>query len=302
MPRATVNGGIELEYETIGSPEDPTFLLIMGLTAQLIHWPDGFCDQLVGRGYHVVRFDNRDSGLSTKFEGIQVDLGSLLTAALSGQPPPADAPPPDVPYTLSDMAADALGLLDHLGIDRAHVVGASMGGMIAQQLAIEHPERVSSLVSIMSMSGEFDYGKPDPEAAQLLFTPPPTDRDAYIARAADGAVISSTRYFDLAQAEEFAARSYDRSFYPEGAARQLGAVYASGPRTTTLPEIKAPTLVIHGRDDRLITPSGGQRTAELIPGASYFLVADMGHDLPEPLWPVFVDAIAGHAAYASTQV
>jgi pimeloyl-ACP methyl ester carboxylesterase len=296
MPRATVNGGIELEYETIGSPDDPTMLLIMGLTAQLIHWPDGFCDQLAGRGYHVVRFDNRDSGLSTKFDGVQVDLGRVMSAVLGGEPPP------EVPYTLSDMAADAAGLLDHLGIERAHVVGASMGGMIAQVLTVEHPERVLSLVSVMSMSGEFEYGQPDPEALALLFNPPPTERDAFIARVADAAVISSKRYFDLAKAQQFAGQAYDRAFYPEGAGRQLAAVHASGPRTTTLPGIKAPTLVIHGRDDRLITPSGGQRTAELIPGASYFLVADMGHDLPEPLWPVLVDAIAGHAAYAATQI
>jgi pimeloyl-ACP methyl ester carboxylesterase len=295
MPTTSVNGGIELEYEAIGSPDDPTMLLVMGLAGQLIAWPDGFCAQLAERGFHVVRFDNRDCGLSTKLDGVEVALGAVMGAALGGQPIP------EVPYTLTDMAADTVGLLDHLGVDRAHLVGASMGGMIAQHVAIEHPERLLSLVSVMSMSGEPEYGAPDPEAAQLLFTPPPTGRDEYIERAVDMAVIASKRYFDLERAKEHAARAYDRAFYPQGAARQLAAIYASGPRTATLPDVKAPTLVIHGRDDRLITPSGGERTAELIPGASLYLVADMGHDLPEPLWPLLLDAITSHAAYAASQ-
>jgi pimeloyl-ACP methyl ester carboxylesterase len=295
MARATVNDGIELEYETVGSPDDPTLLLIMGLAAQLIYWPDELCTGLADRGYQVVRFDNRDAGLSTKFDGVSVDLGAVVTAALSGEQYT------DAPYTLSDMAADAVGLLDHLGVDRAHVVGASMGGMIAQHLAIEHPARVRSLISVMSNTGEPEYGAPDPEAIPLLLVPPPSDRQAYIEQAADMAVIGSKRYFDLDRAKELAGRSYDRSFYPEGVSRQLAAVAGSGPRTSTLPDIKAPTLVIHGRDDRLIAPSGGERTAELIPGASFFLVADMGHDLPAPLCPLLVDVIASHAALAAAQ-
>ncbi len=294
MARATVNGGIELEYETLGSPDDPTMLLVMGLGGQLIAWPDAFCERLAGRGYRVVRFDNRDCGLSTKFDGIRVDIGAVMGAAVGGQPIPP------VPYTLTDMAADAVGLVDHLGVERAHVVGASMGGMIAQHIAIEHPERVASLVSIMSMTGEFEFGTPEPEAAELLFTPPPTEREAYIERAVDGAVIASKRYFDPEQAKREAARAYDRSFYPEGVARQLAAIYASGQRTATLPGVKAPTLVIHGRDDTLITPSGGERTAELIPGANLLLMADMGHDMPEPLWPLLVDSITSHVAFAAT--
>jgi pimeloyl-ACP methyl ester carboxylesterase len=199
------------------------------------------------------------------------------------------------------MAADAVGLLDHLGVERAHIVGASMGGMIAQHVAIEHAERVLSLTSVMSMTGELEYGKPDPEAARLLFTPPPKEREAFIEWAAETAVYCSRRYFDVEAAKRKAALAFDRSFYPEGAARQLAAVYASGPRTATLPDIKAPTLVIHGRDDRLIAPSGGERTAALIPGASLYVLADMGHDLPEPLWGILVEAITSHAALAVTQ-
>jgi pimeloyl-ACP methyl ester carboxylesterase len=288
-----VNDGLELEYETLGSPNDPTLLLIMGFTAQLITWPDGFCALLAERGLHVVRFDNRDCGLSTKLDGREVDLGAVVTAALAGQPMP------EVPYTLSDMAADAVGVLDLLDVERAHVLGASMGGMIAQHIAIEHPERVVSLTSVMSMTGEPEYGQPDSEAAQLLLTPPPNERAAYIERSADYAVWASKRYFDPERARRDAARAYDRAFYPEGAGRQLAAIYASGPRTATLPDVKVPTLVIHGRDDRLITPSGGQRTAELVPGANLFLVADMGHDLPEPLWPLLVDAITSHTTFAA---
>jgi pimeloyl-ACP methyl ester carboxylesterase len=296
MPQAVVNDKIELEYEEIGSADHPTILLIMGFTAQLIAWPDRFCQMLVERGYHVVRFDNRDCGLSTKLDGQVVDVGALLAAALTGQEVAAR---PEVPYTLSDMAADAVGLLDHLGVERAHIVGASMGGMIAQHIAIEHPQRVLSLTSIMSTTGEPAYGIPTPEGAQLLLTPPPADRDGYIARAADAAVCSSKRYFDLELVRANAARAYDRSFYPAGASRQIGAVLASGSRAEGLSALQVPTLVIHGRDDTLVAPSGGLRTAELIPGAHLLLLADMGHDLPEPLWTTIGDALASHMAVAA---
>jgi pimeloyl-ACP methyl ester carboxylesterase len=287
MPSAALNGGIELEYETFGSPEDPALLLIMGFTAQLIAWDDPLCARLAAGGHYVIRYDNRDCGLSTCLDGAPVDLGAVVNAALTQQPLP------DVPYTLSDMAADAVGLLDHLGIGRAHVMGASMGGMIAQTLAIEHAERVSSLISVMSMTGEPEYGAPTPEAMAVLFATPPTSRDEAIARAADTAVFCSRRWFDLARAEERTAQAYDRRFYPEGAPRQLAAVYASGSRGETLPKVTAPTLVVHGLDDTLITPSGGERTAELIPGASLLMVADMGHDLPAALWPLVTGTILG---------
>jgi pimeloyl-ACP methyl ester carboxylesterase len=288
MPRALVTTGMELEYDTFGSPDDPTLLLVMGFTAQMTAWDDSFCRLLADGGYHVVRFDNRDCGLSTKLDGQTVDLGELMTAVFSGQPVPA------VPYTLSDMAADAIGLLDHLGIERAHIMGASMGGMIVQTMAIEHPARVRSMVSVMSMPGEPDVGQPAPEVAAVLLSPPATDRQGYIDDSPKWMVWQSKKYRDEQKVKENAAASFDRSFYPDGGPRQMAAIYASGARTEALQQLDVPTLVIHGRDDTLITPSGGLRTAELIPGAHLLLVADMGHDMPEPLWPLFVDSIHGH--------
>jgi pimeloyl-ACP methyl ester carboxylesterase len=294
MPRAFVpNTGVELEYDTFGSPADPALLLIMGFTAQLTSWPDSFCKLFADRDLFVIRFDNRDCGLSTKLDGVQVDLGTVMMAAL------AEQPLPEVPYTLSDMAADAIGLLDHLGIERAHVMGASMGGMIAQTVAIEHPGRCHSLVSVMSMPGEPEVGQPTPEAATALLTPPPLERAAYIAASPRWMTWHSKKYRDEQRTRTQAATDYDRSFYPEGAGRQLAAIYASGRRTAGLSALQLPTLVIHGRDDTLITPSGGLRTAELIDGANLLLVADMGHDLPEQLWPVIVDSVVSHAERAT---
>jgi pimeloyl-ACP methyl ester carboxylesterase len=290
MPRAALRGGIELEYETFGSPDDPALLLIMGFTAQLISWDDGLCARLAAGGHYVIRYDNRDCGLSTCLDGTEVNLMAVINAAVSGEPLPP------VPYTLSDMAGDAVGLLDHLRIPRAHVMGASMGGMIAQTLAIEHPTRVASLISIMSMTGELEYGAATAEAMAVLMSTPPADRAEAIRRTADVAVFCSKRYFDLGLAQEQTARAFDRHFYPEGAPRQLAAIYASGARGDALRDVTAPTLVIHGRDDTLITPSGGQRTAELVPGATLLLVADMGHDLPAPLWPVVTGTILGFTA------
>ena len=191
------------------------------------------------------------------------------------------------------MANDCVGLLDALDIDAAHVVGASMGGMIAQTMAIEHPERVRSLTSIMSSPGDPRTGKPEPEALEVLLTVPPTEREAYVDAAARTAVWASKRYVDVERIRRRAAESFDRSFYPEGGPRQLAAIYASGDRTAALQRLDVPTLVIHGRDDTLITPDGGTATAEAIPGAHLLLVADMGHDLPPPLWPLIVSAILG---------
>lgn len=295
VPRVVVPaniGSVELEYEELGDPRHPTILLVMGFTAQMIGWPDSFCAALVDRGFHVVRFDNRDCGLSTKLDGVSVDVDAVMTSAF------ADLPVPPVPYTLSDMALDAVGLLDHLGIDKAHVVGASMGGMIAQHIAIEHRSRVISLTSIMSVTGEPEYGQPLPEAATVLLAPPATERATYIEESVKYAVWQSRRYFDADRVKVEAARNFDRSFYPEGSPRQLAAIYASGRRTEGLSRLEVPTLVIHGRDDTLLPPSGGERTAELVPGSTFLLVADMGHDLPEPLQPMIADAIAGHARLA----
>ena len=289
MPRvavATTNPErIEIEYETFGSADDPVLLLVMGFTAQLTGWDEGFCEALAARGRHVIRFDNRDCGLSTHLDGVRVDPQAVMKAQLAGE----EMPP--TPYDLSDMANDAVGLLDALGIERAHIVGASMGGMLVQTIAIEHPERCLSMTSIMSSPGDPRAGKPTKEALAYLMAPPPAEREAYIANAENGAITASKRYFDPAKARARAAVSYDRAFYPEGAPRQLAAIYASGDRTPALNELAVPTLVLHGRDDTLITPEGGTLTAEAIPGASFVLLADMGHDLPEPLWPLIVPTI-----------
>ncbi len=293
MPRALVQTGMELEYDTFGSPDDPALLLIMGFTAQMTAWDEAFCTLLADGGRFVIRFDNRDCGLSTRLDGQEVDVPAVMAAAF------ADQEPPPVPYTLSDMAADAVGLLDHLGIDRAHVLGASMGGMIAQTVAIEHPARVRSLVSVMSQPGEPEVGQPTAEAAAALFAPPPTTRDEYIEAAPLWLTWASKKYRDVAKVKANAARDFDRSFYPEGSPRQLAAIYASGRRTEPLQRLDIPTLVIHGRDDTLITPGGGFRTAELIPGANLLFMADMGHDMPEQLWPVLVDAILSHTGHAA---
>lgn len=294
MPTAHLPSGIDIEYETHGDETDPTLLLVNGYTAQLIGWHAGFVDALVGQGLHVVRFDNRDVGLSTKLDGQTASPMKVLQASLDGEPMP------DVPYTLSEMAADAVGLLDHVGVDRAHIVGMSMGGMIVQTMAIEHPDRVASLTSVMSSTGDPRSGKPSDEAREALFAPPPAERDAFIDASTRSEVWASNRYFDSEAVRERAAAAFDRCFYPEGATRQLAAIYASGDRTAALADLDVPTLVVHGRDDTLITPSGGEHTAETIPGARYVLVSDMGHDLPEPLWPFLAELIGGHVRLAVT--
>jgi pimeloyl-ACP methyl ester carboxylesterase len=217
----------------------------------------------------------------------------MLTARASG----SEVPP--VPYTLSDMAADGIAVLDALSLDRAHIVGASMGGMIVQTMAIEHPQRLRTVTSVMSMTGEPEYGQASPDAMAALMRPPPPDRAQAIEASVEASkLFSSPRYFDAASARERAAASYDRAFYPEGAGRQMGAIVASGDRANGLRNVALPFLVIHGRADTLITLSGGERTAELVPGANLVVLNDMGHDLPEPLWPLIVDVIASHATHA----
>ncbi|HUS43228.1 MAG TPA: alpha/beta fold hydrolase [Ilumatobacteraceae bacterium] len=288
MPRAALPSGIELEYVTTGDPTNPPLLVVNGYTTQLISWPSGYIDRLVAQDLFVIQFDNRDVGLSTKLDGQRVSPGAVLTAALQGEPVPS------VPYTLSDMAADGIGLLDHLGIDRAHIVGNSMGGMIVQTMAIEHPDRIASVTSVMSSTGDPRVGRPTPEAREALLTPPPPGRDDYIAASLSSQIWASKKYFDPNWLLELAAAQYDRCFYPAGATRQLAAIYASGDRSERLATLEVPMLVIHGRDDTLITPDGGERTAELVPGSRYLLLADMGHDHPAPLWPVLAEAIGGH--------
>ena len=294
MPRAsftsTDSRQIELEYDHFGNPTDPALLLIMGFTAQMVAWDEEFCTQLADRGHFVIRFDNRDCGLSTKLHGVPSNSDAVIMAAMM------ETEMPPVPYTLSDMAADAMKVLDHLNIERAHIMGASMGGMIAQTVAIEHPHRVKTLISIMSQPGELTVGQPTQEAMELIVTPAPSDRDEYIAFAPKWQLWQSKKYRSDEVSRRNAIRDFDRSNYPEGGPRQMAAIYASGSRAEGLQKLQVPTLVIHGTDDQLITPSGGERTAELIPNSTLLMVDDMGHDMPQPLWPFYLDAISKHTA------
>jgi len=288
MPHVTTPKGITLEYETFGSPTDPALLLVMGFGAQLIAWPRGFCERLADAGRFVIRFDNRDCGLSSKVDGQPSDLGAIIAAASAGDIDKAQAL---APYTLSDMSDDGLSLLVALGIERAHVVGTSMGGAIAQTMAIEHPEVLLTLTSMMSTTGEPEFGQSTPEATEALLTPAPADRDGYIDAAKNSLIWGSKKYADLAALRELAAESYDRCYYPDGVTRQLAALIVSGSRAEGLRRLEVPTLVIHGLDDTLIAPSGGERTAALVPGARLRLIEDMGHDRPRPLWPEICGAI-----------
>ena len=282
MPQFSLPTGITIEYETFGNPADPALLLISGFSAQLTSWHENLCKLFAAQNFHVVRFDNRDCGLSTKLDGVVVNTTAVITAALM------EEPIPEVPYTLTHMAADAMGVLDGLGIAKAHVMGASMGGMIAQTVAIEHPHRVLSLTSVMSQPGEPEVGQPTPEAMESFFTAPPTSREEYLDSSASWLVWHSKKYRDAQRTRAQAAVDFDRSFYPEGGPRQLAAIYASGRRSEGLAKLTMPTLVLHGLDDTLIAPDGGERTAEIIPGAKLVMLEDMGHDLPEPLWPRYV--------------
>ena len=290
MPRAKANG-VEIEYDTFGDPAAPALLLVMGLGAQMIAWDEELCERLVERGFFVIRYDNRDIGLSTKFDdGPQPDLSALLSGDGSS-----------APYLLADMADDAVGLLDALGIARAHIVGASMGGMIVQSIAIAHPERVLSVCSVMSTTGARDVGQPTPEAMGALLVPPADSREQAIEQSVAGSrVISSTGYpFDEERVRERAGAAYDRSYNPAGMGRQLAAILASPDRTEALGHVELPTVVIHGDIDPLVTLSGGQATAAAIPGAELLVMPGMGHDLPLGLWGSVVDAIAKNAERAT---
>lgn len=284
--QASANG-LSIEYDTFGHPSDPTVLLIMGLGTQMIAWHPDFCNGLAERGFYVIRFDNRDVGLSQKIEGGKVDLPALLLESVSGGLP-------SVPYTLSDMAADAAGLLSTLDLQRAHIVGASMGGMIAQQFALDYPERVRTLTSIMSTTGDPSVGAAAPEAYALLFRAPPAEREAAIEGGVASRRITSPFYFDDAEARRFAAEAYDRSFYPEGTGRQLAAILGSGDRTEQLTSLDVATLVIHGRLDPLVGFDGGEATAAAIPDAKFVAFDRMGHDLPRPLMGEFIDLLSTH--------
>jgi pimeloyl-ACP methyl ester carboxylesterase len=289
---ATVNG-IEIAYESFGDPADETILLVMGLGVQMLGWDEGFCRMLAERGYRVVRFDNRDVGRSTKIAGgPRPDV--MAAVARDGS---------SASYLLDDMADDCVGLLDALDVEAAHLVGASQGGMIAQAVAIRHPERVRSLTSIMSTTGDRAVGQPHPEALPALLTRPPADRDGFVefVVAAWKAIGSPGFEVDENALRARAAASYDRGIFPEGTARQLMAIIASGDRTAALRELDVPTTVIHGTDDILVDVSGGEATAAAIPGARLELIEGMGHDLPPALWPRLVELITETAERAQAR-
>jgi len=282
-------GRMMLCYEEFGDPSNETILLIMGLGMQMIGWDERFCEELAGGGFHVVRFDNRDVGLSSKGTGrVNVRAGLLgFTGSAS--------------YDLDDMAADTAGLLDALGVESAHVVGVSMGGMIGQQLAARYPSRVLSLCSIMASTGRRKPSTtPRPDAMMTLLRSPATTREEFIegtVRIFD--VIGSSRFpADPGRIRERAARSYDRCFYPIGTARQMMAILASGNRTRHLRAIDAPTVVIHGREDKLVPPQAGRDVAAAITGSRLEVIEGMGHDLPIELWPRYQSLIAENASRA----
>lgn len=288
VPTAPSNG-IDLAYETFGDPSDPTLLLIMGLNAQRVMWDEGFCALLVARGFHVVRFDNRDVGGSTWIDTPGLDVGATLMEVLGGDSS-------KVPYLISDMAADTAGLLKHLGIESAHIVGASMGGMIAQALAIEHPTVVRSLTSIMSTTGEPGVGEQAPELIPVLLQEAPTTREEILAAGLEVyRAIGSPEHFDEERARKIGEQAYENGWNPHAVGHQLLAIVASGSRAEGLARLDLPALVIHGRQDKLVGFSGGQRTAELIAGADFLAIDDMAHDLPRVHWPRMADAIAAVA-------
>jgi pimeloyl-ACP methyl ester carboxylesterase len=289
VERAPANG-IEIVYETIGDPSNPPLLLVMGLGTQLIHWDVELCELFADRGLHVIRFDNRDAGRSTYIDAPVPNLRRAMAGLRI-----------DAPYLLDDMAEDAFGLLDHLGIEAAHVAGVSMGGMIAQTMAIRRPERVLSLTSIMSTTGERRVGRPKLRVWGVLLRRAPSDKDA--------AVEYFVRVFRLIGSKGFpadedriralAGEAYDRGHSPAGTGRQLAAIMASGDRTDRLRGLRVPTLVFHGRDDPLIPFRGGRATADAVPGARLIGIPGMGHDLPRQVWPQLVDAVVETAARAS---
>jgi len=285
----TVDGDVELCYETFGDPGDPAVLLVMGLATQMVGWHEDFCEAFAERGFHVVRFDNRDIGRSQKMTGPVPTIRQLLLRDKRV-----------ARYTLDDMAHDGFGLLDHLGIERAHVVGVSMGGMIAQTMAARRPERVLSLVSWMSNTGARWNGQPSPRMYPVLLRTPPRDREGYLKHAVWVFSRIGSPGFDPDEENlrRIAGLSFDRGINAAGSLRQLAGIIASGDRTPLLRTITAPTLVVHGLRDRLVPLSGGRATARAIPGARLLTIEGMGHDLPRAAWPRILDAIEENAARA----
>lgn len=295
MPQVSANG-ISIEYESFGSTSSPAILLVMGLGMQLTVWPEPFCRELSSKGYHVIRYDNRDTGLSTKFD--EAKAPSIPWLAFKG----LVGLPIHLPYTLRDMADDAIGLLDALDIDAAHLVGASMGGMIAQNVSASYSQRVRSLTSLMSTTGKRSLPGPDRQVSRHLFLARPKNgnRDAVIAHSMRTIeLLGSPGYpVDEESRRELASMSFDRCYYPAGVSRHIAAIIHDGDRRERLGKISSPTLVIHGREDPLIPLAGGIDTAKHIAGARLEIIEGMGHNLPEALWPVLAEMIAGHAGHA----
>lgn len=289
--------GVELAYDTFGDDAGEAMLLIAGLGTQMIRWANPFCEALAARGYRVIRFDNRDAGCSTHFSHLTApDLDALVAAAMAGKQP-------DVPYTLHDMAADAVGLLDALGVGAAHVVGRSMGGMIAQILACEHRERVLSLASIMSSTGNRNLPQTPPDVMAMMMRPAPdpaTDQDGFLAHGLAFArrIAGKGFAFDEHAHRALILEEWRRGHDPAGTARQIAAIAATGDLRPRLAAITAPTLVVHGADDPLILPACGRDTAESIPSANLLLIEGMGHDLPVALHDRVVEAIHVNAQQA----
>lgn len=288
-----VGGGVTLCYESFGDSSAPPLLLIMGLGMQMVAWPDEFCEQLAARGFHVVRFDNRDIGRSTRFAHVPPPTSrQILLRRFAAQQ-----------YTLSDMATDAAGLLRELELVPAHVVGLSLGGMIAQTLAAEQPQLVRSLTSIMSNTGHRFKGQPAPSLYRFLFARAPSEREAFLDHYVRLFTAIGSKQLPSSPEElrALAGAAYERGIDPDGTGRQLAAILKSGNRTKQLRRITAPTLVIHGTRDRLVRPSGGRATAAAIPGARLLTIPEMAHDLPRAVWDRIVDAVAAHAQAADAR-
>ena len=296
-PQLARANGIEICYESFGDANAEPMLLIMGLGAQMVLWDDAFCEQLAARGFRVIRFDNRDIGASSKLSGGK-RLGPVELLKLRFLKIPVAAP-----YRLTDMAQDTIGLMDALGIRSAHLVGASMGGLIAQEVAITFPERVRSLTSIMSTTGNPKLPGPTREASAMLMAPPPNTKEEFLTRFAQTWKLLRVGSFpeDEALDRSRAERVFERGLNAAGVGRQLRAILASGSRKQRLRAVKAPTLVIHGTVDPLVHPDGGKDTAASIPGAKLLMIKGMGHAIPIPMWPEIIDAIDKHAHGAAAK-
>lgn len=288
----TTNGDVTINYETFGQAGDPTLLLINGLGSQLINYEPAFCELFVAKGFHVVVFDNRDVGLTSKTAGAVPDVTGYMAKFRAGEPVES------APYTLRDMANDGFAVLDAVGADAAHIAGMSMGGMIVQRMAIDNPDRVLSLTSIMSTTGSPAVGQATPEAGKVLVTAPPEDREGYIEHTIASRKVTGGSHDAADYWRVHAGKMYDRMFYPAGSAFQIVAVASDGNRTEALGSVSVPTLVIHGRLDSLIQLSGGEATAAAVPGAELLVIDEMGHDLPSEIWDevsTAMMAVAGRA-------